>query len=156
LADTLTQAQRSERMGRIRGKDTAPEMMVRRIVHRIGCRYRLHQKDLPGCPDLVFPRLRKVIFVHGCFWHRHSNPNCSLARLPKSRLDFWEPKLSANQRRDQVAQTALAAAGWRILVVWECEMSNKEQLENMLKRFLTGDACGLSNFSREPEASESA
>jgi DNA mismatch endonuclease (patch repair protein) len=156
LADTLTQDQRSERMSRIRGKDTAPEMMVRRIVHKIGGRYRLHRKDLPGCPDLVFPRLHKVIFVHGCFWHRHTGSNCSLARLPKTRLDFWEPKLSANRRRDQRVQEALAAAGWRILVVWECEMGDKEQLVNRLRRFLTGDTCGQSNFLPEPGGSESA
>lgn len=141
MADTLTPEQRSERMGRIRGKDTAPEMMVRRIVHKIGYRYRLHRKDLSGCPDLVFPRLRKVIFVHGCFWHRHPDPNCPLARLPKTRLDFWEPKLSANHRRDERVQEVLAAAGWRILVAWECETGDKEQLENKLRRFLTGDTC---------------
>ncbi|MDQ6702617.1 MAG: DNA mismatch endonuclease Vsr [Pseudomonadota bacterium] len=156
MADTLTQDQRSERMGRIRGKDTAPEMMVRRIVHKIGYRYRLHRKDLPGCPDLVFPRSRKVIFVHGCFWHRHPDPKCPLARLPKTRLDFWEPKLSANHRRDERVQAALAAAGWRIFVAWECEIGDKEQLENKLRRFLTGDTCVRSNFSPEPGASESA
>jgi DNA mismatch endonuclease, patch repair protein len=155
MVDTLTQAQRSERMGLIRGKDSAPEMMVRRLVHKIGCRCRLHRKDLPGCPDLVFSRLRKVIFVHGCFWHRHPDPNCPLARLPKTRLDFWEPKLTANRRRDQRVQEALAAAGWQILVVWECEMRHKEQLENKLRHFLTGDTCEQSNFLPEPGVSES-
>lgn len=156
MIDTLTQAQRSERMGRIRGKDTAPEMMVRRIIHKLGGRYRLHRKDLPGCPDLVFSRLRKVIFVHGCFWHRHPDPNCPLARLPKTRLDFWKPKLSANRRRDLRVQEALTAAGWEILLVWECEISHKEQLENKLRRFLKGEQCGRSSFSRGPGASESA
>ncbi|WGJ16446.1 very short patch repair endonuclease [Methylocapsa sp. D3K7] len=143
-------------MGRIRSKDTAPEIMVRKVVHKIGYRFRLHRKDLPGCPDLVFPRSRKVIFVHGCFWHRHPDPNCRLARLPKTRLDFWEPKLSANHRRDQLSQAVLSAAGWQILIVWECEIGNKEQLENKLIRFLAGDTCGQLSFSREPEASESA
>ena len=156
MADTLTPEQRSERMGRIRGKDTAPELTVRRIVHKIGYRYRLHEKDLPGCPDLVFPRSRKVIFVHGCFWHRHPDPKCPLVRLPKTRLDFWEPKLSANHRRDQRVQEMLAAAGWRIFVVWECEIGDKEQLENKLRRFLTRDRCVQLNFSREPGALELA
>src|ERR1700730_1512854 len=155
MADTLTPEQRSERMGRIRGKDTAPEMMVRRIVHKNGYRYRLHRKDLPGCPDLAFSRSRKVIFVHGCFWHRHPDPKCPLARLPKTRLDFWEPKLSANHRRDQCVQEKLAAAGWQIFVVWECEIGDKEQLENKLRRFLTGDRCVQLNFSRVPGVSES-
>ena len=96
--DTLTPSERSKRMGLIRGADTRPELRVRSIVHRCGYRYRLHVPALPGKPDLVFPRLRKVIFVHGCFWHRH--PDCSLARLPKSRLHFWLPKLTHNRQRD--------------------------------------------------------
>jgi DNA mismatch endonuclease (patch repair protein) len=150
MADTLTTAERSRRMSRIRCKDTAPEMTVRRIVHRLGYRYRLHRKDLPGRPDLVFPRLRSVIFVHGCFWHRHPDPNCRLARLPKSRLDFWEPKLTANRGRDLCIQDALTADGWRVLVVWECELRHKEQLENALKNFLE-QSCGQSSFSRGPE-----
>jgi DNA mismatch endonuclease (patch repair protein) len=150
MADTLTPAERSLRMGRIRGKDTSPELAVRRIVHRLGFRFRLHRKDLPGRPDLVFPRLHSVIFVHGCFWHRHPDPNCRLARLPKSRLDFWEPKLTANQRRDLCNQDALGADGWRVLVVWECELKHKEQLENALKDFLE-QSCGQSSFSLEQE-----
>ncbi|MDR3422865.1 MAG: DNA mismatch endonuclease Vsr, partial [Xanthobacteraceae bacterium] len=123
---------------------------VRRIVHRLGFRFRLHRKDLPGRPDLVFPRLRSVVFVHGCFWHRHPDPDCRLARLPKSRLDFWEPKLSANRSRDLRNQDALAAGGWRVLIVWECELRHKEQLENKLKNFLE-QSCGQSSFSRGPE-----
>jgi DNA mismatch endonuclease (patch repair protein) len=96
VTDTLSQRGRSERMSLIRGGDTTPEWIVRRIVHSMGFRYRLHVKTLPGKPDLVFPRLRKVIFVHGCFWHRHKKQSCKLARLPKSRLEFWKPKLERN------------------------------------------------------------
>ncbi|MDR6336923.1 DNA mismatch endonuclease (patch repair protein) [Xanthobacter flavus] len=127
-------------MSRIKGKDTAPEMVVRRLIHKMGFRYRLHRKDLPGRPDLVFPRRRKVIFVHGCFWHRHPAPECRLARLPKSRLEFWLPKLEANQSRDTRNQGALFNSGWQVLVVWECELRDKEQLENKLREFLKEDA----------------
>lgn len=111
-------------------------MLVRKCLHRMGYRYRLHRKDLPGKPDIVFGKRRKVIFVHGCFWHRHPDPECRLARLPKSRLDFWEPKLAANAARDAKHQEALRELGWEILVVWECELGQSEQLENKLKRFL--------------------
>lgn len=154
MPDTLSTAERSERMSRIGGKNTAPELVVRRLVHRLGFRFRLHRKDLPGRPDLVFPRLHKVIFVHGCFWHRHPEPGCHLARLPKSRLEFWSPKLEANHLRDLRNQDDLLALGWRFLIVWECQLRDKEQLENRIRQFL-GDECGLSSFSREPEASGS-
>ena len=155
VADTLTKLERSERMGRVRGVDTGPEITVRRLVHKLGFRFRLHGKDLPGRPDLVFPRLRSVIFVHGCFWHRHPNPSCKLARLPKSRVDFWKPKLTANRQRDLRNEAALMTAGWRVLIVWECELKDKEQLENKLREFL-GEACARSNYLREPADSVSA
>lgn len=135
--DTLTSSQRSARMAKVRGKDSKPEMLVRRIVHAMGFRYRLHDRRLPGAPDLVFPRLRKVIFVHGCFWHRHEDIHCKLARWPKSRLDFWGPKLQGNRERDLRHQMELEKLGWRILVVWECQMRNREQLKNELRTFLT-------------------
>lgn len=112
-------------------------MLVRRLVHAMGFRYRLHDRRLPGSPDLVFPRLRKVIFVHGCFWHRHEDIHCKLARWPKSRLDFWRPKLQGNRERDLRHQAELEKLGWRIFVVWECRMRDKEQLENELREFLT-------------------
>jgi DNA mismatch endonuclease Vsr len=102
----------------------------------MGYRYRLHRKILPGTPDLVFPRLRKVIFIHGCFWHRHPDPACKLARLPKSRLDFWQPKLEGNRRRDEANQARLQALGWTVLVIWECETSDKEQVGKKLRAFL--------------------
>lgn len=134
--DTLTPAERSERMGRIRGKNTRPEMLVRRLLHRMGYRFRLHRRDLPGKPDLVFITRRKVIFVHGCYWHRHPDPTCKLARLPKSRLDFWVPKLEANRARDIRAQEQLRTLGWEYLVVWECELRDEEELSRKLRAFL--------------------
>src|SRR5882724_12236309 len=111
--DTLTQAQRSKRMSRVRYKDTKPELAMRRLLWALGFRYRLHGRDLPGKPDIVFPALKKVIFIHGCFWHRH--PRCG--RMPKSRLEFWEPKLRENRSRDLRNQRALKKLGWKYLVV---------------------------------------
>lgn len=134
MADTLTKAERSERMRLIRSRDTTPEKFVRKMLHGMGFRYRLHARTLPGRPDLVFAGRRKVIFVHGCFWHRHAN--CKLARLPKSRLEYWLPKLSANKERDEKNRRALGRLGWRSLVVWECQLSRPEVLARRLARFL--------------------
>lgn len=138
--DTLTPQQRSERMSRVRAKDTKPEMVVRRLVHAMGYRYRLHVAELPGRPDLVFPGRKAVIFVHGCFWHRHTG--CKLARLPKSRLDFWLPKLEANRQRDTVVLRSLRRSGWRVLVVWECQTKQPEALTRRLRRFLDRPPAG--------------
>ncbi len=124
-------------MGRVRGKNTKPELTVRRMVYALGVRYRLHEEHLPGRPDLVFWGRRKVIFVHGCFWHRHSDPSCKLARLPKTKLDFWQPKLEKNRERDLRILGELEGLGWRFLIVWECELGQKEQLENRIRGFLT-------------------
>lgn len=124
-------------MSLVRGRDTKPEMAVRSLVHGLGFRYRLHDKRLPGTPDLVFRRARKAIFVHGCFWHRHPDLDCRLARLPKSKLDFWRPKLEGNRQRDLRHQSEMDAIGWRYLIVWECELSHREQLQNRLLAFLT-------------------
>jgi len=135
--DTLDRRQRSERMSRIRGRDTAAEMTVRRLVHGMGYRYRLHRRDLPGCPDLVFVTRRKVIFVHGCFWHRHTDSACKLARLPKSRLDFWGPKLARNRQRDLEKQEELRAAGWDFIVLWECQINNAASLKETIQAFLS-------------------
>lgn len=123
-------------MSRIRHRDTKPEMMVRRLLHAMGFRYRLHDKRLPGSPDIVFASRKKAIFVHGCFWHRHPDAGCALARMPKSRLDFWRPKLEGNRTRDVRHQSELDALGWRYLIVWECELRDKEQFRNILLAFL--------------------
>ena len=111
MVDTLAPLERSRRMAAIRGKNTKPELLVRRLVHRLGYRFRIHRTDLPGKPDMVFPAKRAVIFVHGCFWHRHPDPLCPLARLPKSRLNFWTPKLDGNRRRDILVSAHLQEMG---------------------------------------------
>ncbi|WP_419940320.1 very short patch repair endonuclease [Candidatus Palauibacter sp.] len=134
--DTLTVRERSERMSRIRSRDTKPEMRVRRLVHGLGYRYRLHSEDLPGRPDLVFRPRRKVIFVHGCFWHRHEG--CSRNRTPKSpeRRDFWREKLDGNAQRDRLNEAALRRLGWEILVIWECETKDLDPLAERVRAFL--------------------
>jgi DNA mismatch endonuclease (patch repair protein) len=109
-------------------------MAIRRLVHGMGYRYRLHAKELPGRPDLVFRPSKKAIFVHGCFWHRH--PGCSLARLPKSRTDFWIPKLTANRRRDLAHERLLRTGGWKVLIIWECEIDEKRDLKKRIRTFL--------------------
>ncbi|WP_083347328.1 very short patch repair endonuclease [Rhizobium sp. LCM 4573] len=138
MADTLDPKSRSERMSRIRSKDSKPELVVRRLVHGMGFRYRLHRKDVPGTPDLVFGSRKKVIFIHGCFWHRHADSSCKLARLPKSRLDFWLPKLERNAQRDAENSARLEALGWDEMVVWECEVSksNLPVLGDRIRKFL--------------------
>lgn len=132
--DTISPQRRSEIMGRVRSKDTGPELVVRRLVHGMGYRYRLHGKGLPGRPDLVFRSRGKVIFVHGCFWHRHEG--CALARLPKSREDFWLPKLEANRQRDERNRRDLKRAGWKVLTVWECQLGRVELVRKRIRRFL--------------------
>lgn len=134
--DSLTSVERSERMSRVRGKDTKPELVVRKLVHGLGYRYRLHKSGLPGRPDLVFVGRRKVIFIHGCFWHRHPDPACKLARMPKSRLQFWEPKLAGNRARDLEVERRLSESGWGVLTVWECELGDREALTEKVKDFL--------------------
>ncbi|MER8536675.1 DNA mismatch endonuclease Vsr [Mesorhizobium sp. M1005] len=126
-------------MARVGKKDTKPEMVVRRLVHAMGYRYRLHRKDLPGSPDIVLPRFRKVIEVRGCFWHHHADPACTRARIPKSRQDYWIPKLERNARRDAENERLLRAIGWEVLAVWECETTpaNLRKLENKIHRFLS-------------------
>lgn len=135
MTDILTQAQRSALMSKIRGKDTKPELVVRRLIHRMGFRYRLHCRDLPGSPDLAFPSRRKVIFVHGCFWHRH--PGCCDAVLPKTRSDFWAGKLARNVKRDATVKRQLRMAGWQVMTVWECATYGAPaSLERRLRDFL--------------------
>ena len=120
---------RSHQMSLVRSKDTAPEMVVRKAVHALGRRFRLHQAGLPGTPDLTFPRLRKVIFVHGCFWHQHDDPTCWRSRLPKTRIDFWTAKLQSNVTRDVRQVQELETRGWQVLVVWECETTKSRRSE---------------------------
>ncbi|WP_201694558.1 very short patch repair endonuclease [Paraburkholderia hiiakae] len=134
MVDSVSPSRRSEIMGCVRSRDTKPEMLVRRLIYSMGYRYRLHAKDLPGKPDLVFRSRRKVIFVHGCFWHRH--PGCALARLPKSREEFWLPKLESNRLRDLKNDRSLRDANWGVLVVWECELGDVAVLTNKIKEFL--------------------
>lgn len=136
--DTLSPKERSERMSRIRNAGTKPEMYLRRMIHGMGFRYRLHVSGLPGTPDLVFPGRGKIIFVHGCFWHRHPKPSCKLARLPKSRLNFWRPKLEQNRERDRKAQRTLRRAGWKVLVIWECDIKSA-RLADTIRGFLEED-----------------
>lgn len=125
---------RSSIMRAVKSRDTKPEMIVRRMVHALGKRYRLHRDDLPGKPDLTFPRLRKIIFVHGCFWHGH---DCKRgARQPKDNADYWKQKINRNKERDAKVQDTLQSMGWNIMVIWECELKNKEGLTEKVKSFL--------------------
>lgn len=132
--DVFTPEQRSRVMGRVKGKNTKPEMTVRRLAHALGYRFRLHRKDLPGSPDLVFPGRGKVIFVHGCFWHGHDCPRGS--RRPKQNADYWSAKIARNVERDARALAALADQGWSVLTLWECELKDAEALEEQLTAFL--------------------
>ncbi|WP_262299017.1 very short patch repair endonuclease [Microvirga sesbaniae] len=132
--DIVEKAKRSAMMARIRSKDTQPELRVRRIAHAMGYRYRLHRRDLPGSPDLVFPRLRKVILIHGCYWHRH--PGCRFAYQPKSNTAFWDEKFRRNQERDRRVLSELRALGWDPLIIWECETRNPETLRTRIAAHL--------------------
>jgi len=123
-------------MRRIKSKDTKPELIVRQLAHRLGYRYRLHRKDLPGKPDLVFGPKRKAIFVHGCFWHGHDDPACLDGRAPRSNQTYWMPKLARNKERDGKSIAALEAAGWQVLVIWECETCDAGLLRARLEDFL--------------------
>jgi DNA mismatch endonuclease, patch repair protein len=135
MADTFTKAERSHIMAAVKGKDTTPEMIVRRLVHRMGFRYRLHVRALPGTPDLAFPRLRKIINVSGCFWHMHG---CGRCRIPATRRDYWIGKLQRNAARDRRTRRGLRRAGWQVLVVWECQVSPRKlnRLRERLAKFL--------------------
>jgi DNA mismatch endonuclease (patch repair protein) len=129
--DRLSVVQRSRLMSRIRSKDTKPEMIVRTALHRLGFRYVLHRRDMPGTPDLVFPARGKVLFVNGCFWHRHS---CKFGKAqPKSNVEFWDSKIAGNVRRDNLNITALRRQGWRVMVIWECRIKRGAWLDPVLK-----------------------
>ena len=134
MADSLNPSRRSENMRRIRAKDTKPEMVVRKLLHSLGYRYRLHAKDLPGKPDIVFRKQKKLVLVHGCFWHQHSD--CREGRLPGTRHEYWIPKLERNVERDRNQRAQLEAAGWQILTIWECKIPDASGLEGTLRAFL--------------------
>jgi DNA mismatch endonuclease (patch repair protein) len=131
--DTLTPEERSARMALVRSRDTKPELRVRRFLHAAGLRYRLHQRVASARPDLVFSTRKTVVFVHGCIWHRHPDPACPLTRTPKSHLDFWTRKFAENVARDARQQTALEDAGWRVLVIWECQTNDPARLEALAR-----------------------
>jgi DNA mismatch endonuclease (patch repair protein) len=131
--DVFTPEKRSHLMSLVRGKDTKPELIVRKLLHRLGYRFRLHRRDLPGKPDIVLPRYKTAIFVHGCFWHGH---NCKGGARPSSNVEFWNDKLAKNIVRDQVNVNKLKLLGWRCIIVWQCETRNEEALEKKLKAAL--------------------
>jgi DNA mismatch endonuclease (patch repair protein) len=136
--DTLSPEERSARMALVRSRDTKPELRVRRFLHGMGLRYRLHQRVAGARPDLVFPARRTVVFVHGCIWHRHPNAACPLTRTPKSRVDFWTAKFAGNVARDARQRTALEAAGWRVFIIWECETGDTGRLEALATAIRSG------------------
>jgi DNA mismatch endonuclease, patch repair protein len=132
--DRIDKKRRSWNMGRIKGRDTAPEVQVRSILHGAGYRFRLHRKDLPGRPDIVLPKHKTAIFVHGCFWHRHKG--CSNCSTPKSNVEFWEAKFSGNVERDSRNLKKLTESGWKVIVVWECELLRPDELKTRLLSLL--------------------
>lgn len=132
--DRLTREHRSWNMSRIKGANTKPEIRVRSVLHRMGYRFRLHRRDLPGKPDIVLPKYETVIFVHGCFWHRH--PGCRFAYTPKSRIAFWTTKFHRNVERHREVEQQLEELGWRVIVVWECETKDEERLWQLLEKVL--------------------
>jgi DNA mismatch endonuclease, patch repair protein len=134
--DVFDAKRRSEIMSRIRSRDTVPELSVRRAAHAMGLRFRLHRRDLPGNPDLVFPKYKAALFVHGCYWHQHSG--CRRASRPKSRQEYWIPKLAANVARDKRSAIELAALGWRTVIVWECEALDPPILHERLLSLISG------------------
>lgn len=132
MVDHISRERRSWLMSRVRSKDTTPELIVRRLAHSMGYRFRLHRNDLPGKPDLIFPKLKVVLFVHGCFWHRHCG--CPKASVPKSRTAFWLKKFEANVARDSAVVSRLTELGWRVVTIWECETKDRQRLEGAMDR----------------------
>lgn len=131
---TITPEVRSQMMAAVKGKNTKPEIIVRKMLHAMGFRFRLHRKELPGRPDIVLPKYRTVVLVNGCFWHQH--PGCQMSRRPKSRPDYWEPKLDGNIQRDKKNRTELVKLGWRVITIWECELENPEEIAAKLKNLI--------------------
>ncbi len=148
MADRISPERRSANMARIRSKNTGPEMRVRKLAYRLGYRFRLHFKNLPGKPDLVFVGRRKVIFVHGCFWHQHAG--CVDCSRPNSRRDYWLPKLEATKKRDSDSLLKLQNAGWQSLVIWDCETQDEQRLATMIMEFLGCPAIGRGAYNPNP------
>lgn len=136
MVDIVNRETRSRMMSGIRGKNTTPELLVRKYLHGRGLRFRLHAKNLPGKPDLVFPKYKAVVFVHGCFWHQH--PRCKLATMPASNVEFWKQKLGANRERDQRNKRMLKALGWSVLTVWECQLDDRH-LSDLAEKIKAND-----------------
>ena len=136
MADLWTKEQRSRVMSRVKNKNTKPEVQVRSMLHRMGYRFRLHRRDLAGAPDIVLPRHRKAVFVHGCFWHNH---DCPRGKRPSTRTEFWNAKLDANIERDRANQKALEEKGWQVLTLWECEVKDSVYIQEKLRHFLEDD-----------------
>lgn len=134
MTDVFTKRKRSWLMSRISGKNTKPEIIVRKILYNLGFRYRVHYKKLPGSPDIVLPKYRKVIFVHGCFWHGHTA--CRKAALPKTNDRFWHAKITSNKKRDKKTSRRLNVLGWRTLTIWECQLKSKEKIASKLEKYL--------------------
>ena len=141
MTDNVSPARRSQLMAGIRGQNTRPEMVVRRIAHRMGLRFRLYRKDIPSRPDLVFPKHRVAVLVHGCFWHQHDG--CRYAHIPKSRVRYWTEKFSQNVARDRRNEEALRDVGWRVVVIWECETGDKQLVERKLASSVRHNESGL-------------
>jgi DNA mismatch endonuclease, patch repair protein len=146
--DVFTREKRSEIMARVRNKNTRPEMVVRSVLHAMGYRYRLHGRDLPGSPDIVFPKRRTVIFVHGCFWHGHEG--CGRAKRPTGNAAFWNEKIDLNMARDAEAAARLTEAGWRVHVVWQCRISEAQVLGDELRAFLDGEGASKKEVQSRP------
>ena len=146
MVDNRSEESRSALMARVRQKNTTPEMVVRRLLHRMGYRFRLHLKDLPGCPDIVLPRHKKVILVHGCFWHQH---DCKKASLPRSNVEFWTDKLGKNVQRDRRTVEQLALLGWGSLTIWECETKHFDNIIPKINAFLSTDLSAESLSKRD-------
>lgn len=134
MVDVFSEVKRKWLMGRIKGRDTKPEIFIRSIIHRMGFRFRLQRRDLPGCPDIVLPRYKKVIFVNGCFWHGHEK--CLRAKRPTTNIDFWNKKLDKNIKRDKKIRNELKKIGWKALVIWQCEIKKPATIYRKLERFL--------------------
>ena len=152
--DKITPEHRSWNMGRIRSRNTSVELTVRSLLHRLGYRFRLHRKDLPGKPDIILPKHKTVIFVHGCFWHHHNE--CKYAYTPKTRVIFWENKFRENKKRDSKNKNELEAIGWNVIVIWECELDNPESVAMKLEENIKSRALCVSDSLTNPKFSLNA